>query len=158
MPLMLQWFQFSDHFKWIRPHEVMTNLVYFRCILIYWVPGMNYWVLSSVIEHQGSTASMPWWFRAPDHLKRVRPHKVMIILVYCEYILIYQVPGKNHQALSSVIEHRGLTASMPWWFRAPDHLKQLRSHQVMIILVYFQCNLIYQVPVWETYWNVVKWG
>ena len=143
---MPQWFQAPDHLKWIRSHEVMLNVVYCEHILIYWVPGKNYQVLSSVIEHRGSTASMPRWFRAPDHLKRARSHKVMIILVYCEYILIYRVLGKNYRVLSSVIEHRGSTASMPRWFRAPDHLKRIRSHEVMLNLVDCEYTLIYRVP------------
>jgi len=81
------------------------------------VPGKNHRALSSVIKHQGSTASMPQWFWAPDHLKWIRSHQVMSILVYWEYILIYRVLGKNHRALSSVIEDRGSTASMSRWFR-----------------------------------------
>jgi len=143
---MPRWFQAPDHLKRIRSHEVMLNLVYCEHILIYRVPGKNYRVLSSVIEHRGSMASMQRWFRASDHPKRIRSHQVMIILMYCEYTLIYWVPGKKYRGLSSVIKHRGSTASMPWWFRAPDHLKRIRSHEVGVILVYCKYILIYRVP------------
>jgi len=143
---MSRWFRASDHPKQIRSHEVMLNLVYCEYTLIYRVPGKKYWVLSSVVEHRGSTASMPRWFWAPDHLKRIRSHEVVIILVSCEYILIYRVPGKNYRVLSSVIEHWGLMASMPRWFWASDHPKRIRSHEVRVILVYCKYILIYWVP------------
>jgi len=143
--LIPQWFQASDHLKQVRSHQVMITLVYSEYVLIYPVPGINYWALSRVIEHQGLMASMPRWFWAPDHLKEVRSHQVMIILAYSEYILIYWVPGINHRALSRVIEHWGSTALMPQWFWASNHQKRIRSHQVKIILVYFEYILIY----WE---------
>jgi len=144
---MPRWFQAPDHLKRIRSHEVMLNLVYCEYTLIYRAPGKNYQVLSSVIDPPGSTASMPRWFWASDHPKRIRSHEVMINLVYCKYILIYWVLGKKYWALSSVIEHRGSTASMPRWFRASHHPKRIRSHQVMLNLVFCKYTLIYRAPV-----------